>query len=139
MEEGIEIRPGLVVGPEHLQWSFSTSGGPGGQHANRSATRADLRVDLRSALPVEVADKLIDRLGGRAKGGVVVVSADDTRSQSHNRELARERMTALLSDALLDPAPRKPTKPSRAAKERRLEAKRQRSETKKLRKPPERE
>ena len=136
MSEGIELGPDLVIGPEHLKWSFSTSGGPGGQHANRSETRADLTVDLRAALPPEVAESLISRLGRRARRGLVTVSVDETRSQSRNRQIAVDRLADLLADAQHEPQPRKPTKPTKAAKERRLRRKRLRSETKRLRKPP---
>ncbi|MFQ5967275.1 MAG: alternative ribosome rescue aminoacyl-tRNA hydrolase ArfB [Acidimicrobiia bacterium] len=136
MPDDLEITPDLAISPQHLEWRFSTAGGPGGQHANRSATRADLTVNLRAALPKDVAERLLERLGNRAKTGEVTVSVDETRSQSRNRQIARDRMADLLSSALHEPEPRRPTKPTKASKERRLRDKRHRSEVKDLRKPP---
>lgn len=133
-------RSGLRVGrweiPDvELIETFDTSGGPGGQHANRNKTAVNLRFDISesSSLPEAIATKLTDRLGK----SVIEVNAADSRSQWRNRAIARQRLAALLSDALHDPAPRKPTRPTRASKNRRIESKRRRSETKKNRKPPE--
>lgn len=122
----------LVIPAEDLEERFVTSGGPGGQHANRSETAVRLRLDIAaSSLPPEVKSKLIPRLGE-----VVEVSAGESRSQHHNRETARSRLAERIQAGLVEQRPRRPTKPSRKARRRRLAAKRARSETKRLRRPP---
>ncbi len=118
-----------------LEWRFTPSGGPGGQHANRSNTRAEVKFDVvasESLLDVHRA-RLVERLGP-----VVRVVADDERSQLRNRELALERLRARLAEALRVERTRRPTAPTRGAKMRRLETKKQRSTLKRLRRPPER-
>ncbi len=136
MSEDLEITSDVVIAGEKLEWRFTPSGGPGGQHRNRSATRAELVVDLRSAVPPEVFEVLAEGLGSRMREGVVSVSVDETRSQARNRRIARRRLAALLAEALERPEPRRATKPTRASRERRLAAKRKRSETKRLRQEP---
>lgn len=117
-----------------LEESFDTSGGPGGQHANRSATAVTLRFDLEaSSLPEDV----IARLTGRLGKSVVVVTASESRSQWRNRALARQRLVETLEKASKPRPKRRKTKPTRASKERRLEEKRRRSEIKKKRQTPE--
>lgn len=140
MTEDIVVSPQIVVPGDELQWTFSTSGGPGGQHANRSNTRVELRFDLDATASIDPALKtrMVDRLGSRLVHGVLIVVADDTRSQWRNRALARRRLADLLDDSARPPAPeRRATKPSRAARRRRLESKRRRGETKRLRGKPE--
>ena len=120
--------------PRHeLAVTFSASGGPGGQHANKAATRAELTFD------VEASGALTD--GQRARvvaklGPVVRVVADDERSQLRNRVLAEERLAAKLRGALQVPRRRRATKPTRGSQRRRVEAKKQRGETKRYRRPP---
>jgi ribosome-associated protein len=134
---GIWLGGDLLVPEADLEWRFATSGGPGGQHANRSQTRVELRVDLRRAsLPADVAEKLISRLGRRARRGVVSVTVDESRSQWRNREIAKERLGELLRGVLVEAKPRRRTRPTRRSRERRLRGKRRRSEIKQLRKPP---
>jgi ribosome-associated protein len=120
---------------DELHWRFETSGGPGGQHANRSATRAVLTFDVAAsrALDADVRQRIIDRLGGP----LVVIEVDETRSQWRNRQIAIDRMQARI-EAAAAPAPpkRRPTRPSLAARMRRLAEKRRRSEKKRLRRPP---
>lgn len=137
----LQIRPGLVIPAAELEWSFSTSGGPGGQHANRSATRAELRFDLGGSpsIPERLRERMMERLGARVRGGVITVSADESRSQWRNRAIARERLGELLGEALRPAPVRRPTRPGRAAEERRIQEKRHRSRIKRLRKPPRRE
>ncbi|MCA1736450.1 MAG: aminoacyl-tRNA hydrolase [Actinobacteria bacterium] len=115
-----------------LDWSFAPSGGPGGQHANRSNTRAILRFDLGNFEPVpdNVRRHMLARLGSRAPDGVVTVVVDETRSQRTNRDIALERMRHLLNESLQRPRRRRPTRPTAASRERRLEAKRRQSERK---------
>jgi ribosome-associated protein len=131
---------GLAVGswliPEaEIDERFDTSGGPGGQHANKTQTAVTLRLDIgASSLPEEIKQRLQRRLGD-----VVEVTASDTRSQWRNREIARERLTERIEGAVTQPKQRKKTKPSQQSKERRLTEKRARSQIKKGRRPPEAE
>lgn len=137
----LDIGGRFAIPESELSWRFTTSGGPGGQHANRSATRAELSWDFAGseAVPDSLRATLERRLGGRARGGVVTVTVDDTRSQWQNRALARRRLAHLLTEATRVERRRTPTRPSGAARRRRLEAKRRRAETKRLRKKPETE
>jgi len=129
--EGIAVGQWLIPESE-IEERFDTSGGPGGQHANRNETAVTLRFEVEgSSLPEEIREKLSRRVGT-----VIEVTASDTRSQWRNRGLARERLAEKLERALVDPKPRKKTKPSRAVRERRLEGKKARSSLKKQRRPP---
>lgn len=122
----------FAIPATELEEAFETSGGPGGQHANRSSTAVRLRLDIAgSSLPDEIKDKLIARLGPTAE-----VTAADSRSQFRNRSLARKRLKDKLEQALVDPPERKKTRPTRAAKRRRLQQKRARGRIKRLRQPP---
>ncbi|MDQ3344419.1 MAG: aminoacyl-tRNA hydrolase [Actinomycetota bacterium] len=123
-----------------LDVSFSRSGGPGGQHANTSSTKVELRWDMEasSALTPPQKQLLRTRLGSRLTDeGVLVLRSSEHRSQTRNREAAVARLVALLSDALRVSPTRRPTRPTRAARQRRVEAKRRRGDTKALRRPPE--
>lgn len=128
----------FVIPEVELHWSFSTSGGPGGQHANRNATKAELRwgVAASEAITDEVRAKLIARLGSRVRDGTVKVTAGDSRSQWRNRQAARKRLSELLEGALRDRRIRVPTKPSKASQRSRLEDKRRQSAKKRLRDKP---
>lgn len=119
--------PGGAVPARAVVWRFDPSSGPGGQHANRSSTRVEAVVDLTTAgeLEPEIRERLVVRFGAELR-----VVVDDTRSQARNREIALDRLEARLRDGLTVTKPRKPTRPPRAARTRRLEAKRRRSETK---------
>jgi ribosome-associated protein len=116
-----------VIDASEISWRFTTSGGPGGQHANKAATRAEARFDVSSSpsLSPGQRQRLLDAFGSR-----VVVVVDETRSQVRNRDLAVERLLARLATGLHRDPPRKRTKPSKAAKARRVEEKRRRSDTK---------
>ncbi|MGH8952094.1 MAG: alternative ribosome rescue aminoacyl-tRNA hydrolase ArfB [Acidimicrobiia bacterium] len=129
--QGITVGQWLIPESE-FEERFETSGGPGGQHANRSETAVTLRFDISSS---SLPDDIRIRLSGRL-GPVVEVTASDTRSQWRNREIARERLTGRLEQALVVPKKRKKTKPSRRARESRLAEKKARSEVKKGRRPP---
>ena len=132
-DDDLVIARGVRIPRRELQVSFSASGGPGGQHANKAATRVELTFDVAaspSLLPVQR-----ERVLGRT-GPVIRVVVDDERSQARNRAIAEERFVARLASALRVERPRRATKPSRGAKERRLQAKRQRSSTKANRRPP---
>lgn len=129
------LRVGRFSIPEsEIEETFTTSGGPGGQHANRSNTAVELRFDLSAttALPPQEKDRAVSRLGP-----VVTVSVSESRSQWRNRALARTRLTERLEEALRPPRRRRPTKPSRSARQKRLESKRRQSEKKRLRRNPE--
>ena len=119
---------------EELDWRFSASGGPGGQHANTSNTRAEVRFDVANSpsLGPRQRARLLEKLGP-----VVRVVADDERSQLRNRQLALERLGRRLREALKVERPRVATRPSLGAKNRRLESKRRTSERKRLRSKPE--
>ena len=121
------------VAMHELVWRFSGSGGPGGQHANTSNTKVDLSFDIESSasLGPRQRERMIDRLGS-----VVRVTASDTRSQTRNRELALERLREKLQDALRVETPRRATKPSKTAKQARVDSKKIRSTTKQQRRRP---
>lgn len=123
----------LVIPDAELQWRFSPSGGPGGQHANRSNTRVELSWSVvdSTVLSDWQRHRLLDRLGA-----TLTVTADDERSQQRNRQLAADRMAARIGQALVVEKPRRATRPSRGAKERRLRDKRGRSRNKQLRRRP---
>jgi ribosome-associated protein len=120
----------LAIPLDELEWRFSGSGGPGGQHANTSNTRVELRfdVDRSPSLGPRQRERLLDRLGP-----VVRVVVTDTRSQARNRELALERLRERLAAALRTTRARRPTAPSVAARRRRVDAKRRRGQLKRQR------
>jgi len=116
-----------------VELQVSRSSGPGGQHAQKSETRvvAVFDVEASSALSETQKRRVVARVGP-----VLRAVAQDERSQSRNRELALERLVAALREALRVPRKRRPTKPTAASRERRLEGKRRRGEVKRLRRPP---
>ena len=128
----VRVTPSLLIPVSELQFRFSPSGGPGGQHANKVSTRVELRFDVAGSptLGPRQRARLLDRLGPEIR-----VVADDERSQIRNRAAAVERFRSRVADALHVDKPRRPTRPSRGAKERRLADKRQRSERKRSRRP----
>lgn len=135
-EEDLRAGRWTIPGSE-LSWDFGTSGGPGGQHANKANTRAELSwaVGETEALPADVRRRVMEQLSGRLTDGILTVGADDSRSQWRNRSIARKRLAAMVADAARPAKRRKPTRPTRASKRRRLAAKRHRSEVKRLRGP----
>ena len=122
-----------VIDQDEIRWRFTTSGGPGGQHANKASTRveATFAIDGSPSLTESQQARLTERLGP-----VVTVVVDETRSQSRNRTIALGRLRDRLAAGLRREVPRRPTKPSRAAKARRVDAKRRRSDTKRNRSRP---
>jgi ribosome-associated protein len=128
-----------VVVPEHeLAWRFSRSSGPGGQSVNTADSRVELGIDVAqtSALSPMLRQRALNRLSDRLVDGVVTVTASEHRSQLRNREAAMTRMVELLRAAIAPPAaPRKRTRPSKAAKERRIAEKKHRGQIKRLRRP----
>jgi ribosome-associated protein len=131
---------GLVIPDAELVERFSRSSGPGGQSVNTTDSRVELRWDIAASAALSDLQRarLLDRLADRLVDGVLAIVASEQRSQLHNRTAARGRLRLLVSQALLPPPPqRRATRPSRAAKQRRVEAKRQRGQLKvNRRKPP---
>jgi ribosome-associated protein len=116
-----------------LEWRFTASGGPGGQHANTANTRVEVVFDVANSasLGPRQRDRLLAKLGPTVR-----VVASDERSQARNRALALDRLRSRLADALRIEKPRRPTAPSAGAKERRLAQKHRRSDVKRMRRPP---
>lgn len=132
----IEIDDELTIPDDELTWRFTPSGGPGGQHANRSNTRVELVWDLDGSAAVagQRHRRLLDRLGPS-----VVAVADDERSQARNRQAAARRLAQRVREASVVPPTRRPTRPSMGAKRRRLDSKRLRGRDKELRRRPDRD
>ena len=138
MPADLPVTARLRIPAEELTERFSRSSGPGGQGVNTTDSRVELVWDLgASALPADQLDRLRRRLGPRLAGDALVVVASERRSQLRNREAARERLAGLVARALEPPPPpRRPTRPSRGATERRLDSKHRRSATKRTRRTP---
>ena len=128
----LRVTGSCAIGLDELDWRYMASGGPGGQHANTSNTRAEVRFDVESSpsLGPRQRARLLERVGP-----FVRVVASDERSQTRNRDLALQRLAARLADALHIDTPRRPTRPTKASKTRRVDAKRHRGEIKKMRRP----
>jgi ribosome-associated protein len=131
----LRITDTIVIEDRELDERFVRASGPGGQNVNKVSTAVELRFDVRaSALPPDVKQRLMTLAGSRMTGDdVLLIDSREHRTQAQNREAARARLIALLQHAARRPKTRRPTKPKRAAKEKRLESKRQRSEVKSLR------
>ena len=133
------VRPGVVVPERELRWRFSRSSGPGGQSVNTTDSRVELSFDLAgtTALSEVLRDRATGRLAGQLVGGVLTVAASEHRSQLRNREAAERRLAQVLREAIAPAAPsRRATKPSRAARARRLDEKSRRGDVKRLRRSP---
>jgi ribosome-associated protein len=131
--ESIRVTRTVEIPVSEIELRFSRSSGPGGQHAQKSETRVEAVFDVEASEALTDAQKA--RVTRRA-GTVLRAVAQDERSQARNRELALERLVGTLQEALKVPRKRRATKPTAASRERRLEQKRRRSETKQLRRPP---
>jgi ribosome-associated protein len=130
---------GVVVPGTELEWRTSRSGGPGGQSVNTTESRVELRWDVHASQALSPAqrDRVRERLASRLTAdGVLRLTGSEYRSQHRNREAVLARFRAVVGEALEPPTPRRPTRPSRAAKQRRLESKRRRGEVKRLRRRP---
>ncbi len=133
--EVIRITDNIAIDDREIDERFVRASGPGGQNVNKVSTAVELRFDVNaSSLPFDVRDRLVKLAGNRmTSDGVLLIDSREHRTQGQNREAARARLVALLQHAARRPRARRPTKPKRAAKEKRLESKRQRSEVKTLR------
>ena len=136
MAGSLRVTRSVVVPERELRWRFSRSSGPGGQSVNTADSRVEVRLDLATTTalgPVQRA-RAMDRLAGRLVDGVLSVTASEHRSQLRNREAALERLAEILAEAVAPPPPRRrPTRPGRAAVERRIADKKRRARTKRLR------
>jgi ribosome-associated protein len=131
--DSIRVTRSVLLPIAEIELRFSRSSGPGGQHANTSETRVEAVFDVEGSKTLSTTQK---RRVVKKAGPVLRAVAQDERSQTRNRELAVERLAATLREALRVERRRVATKPSAAARERRLEQKRRRSETKRLRRSP---
>jgi ribosome-associated protein len=136
VSDDLRINGWLQIPATELHERFSRSSGPGGQSVNTADSRVELSFDVERSrtLPEWARARITERLAGRLSGGVLTVAASEQRSQLANRQAARARLAALLRDGIAPPQrPRVPTRPGRAANERRLQAKRNRAAIKRTR------
>jgi len=132
----IRVTDTISLDESELEESFVRSSGPGGQNVNKLSTAVQLRFDVRRSrsLPNDVAIRLMGIAGSRlTKDGVLVLIAQNQRTQERNRSDARERLIAMIKEAAVRPVPRRATKPSKSQKRERLEGKKRRSGVKELR------
>jgi ribosome-associated protein len=132
-DETLHVHRGLDLPLSEISWRATTSGGPGGQHANRTLSRVEVQFDVgaSSTLGPRQRARLLQRLGP-----VVRASASESRSQARNRELALARLATKLDGGLRVQPVRTPTRPTRSSEARRMEGKRRRAQTKRQRRPP---
>lgn len=134
----VQINDGLWIPRAELTYKATRSGGPGGQHVNTTSSRVELAWDvdaspsLSDAQRARIRDKLANRINNE---GVLQLSSSEQRSQHQNKDSVTARFAEMLAEALVIPKVRKRTRPSRASKEKRLQAKKQRAQTKKMRGP----
>jgi ribosome-associated protein len=132
-DDTLHVQRGLDLPLSEITWRATTSGGPGGQHANRTLSRVEVQFDVAASqtLGPRQRSRLLERLGP-----VVRASSSESRSQARNRELALQRLATKLSAGLRVQPARAPTKPTKGSQVRRVDAKRRRSQIKKRRRPP---
>ncbi len=134
----LHVTPAIIIPEEEIREQFIRAGGPGGQHVNKTASAVQLRfnVEASPSLPEDARRRLLRIAANRiGADGDLVIRAQEHRSQDRNRQAAREQLAQWIRRALEKPKPRRPTRPSNAAKRRRLEGKRLRGTLKKRRKP----
>ena len=133
VEKHIQINDKISIPISELKLRFSTSSGPGGQHANRSATRVTLLFDVANSpnLDESARQRLLEKLADRLdKQGILHIQAQDSRSQTQNRQIAISRLVTILSEALSESKKRKKTEISQSAREKRLAEKKKHSQRK---------
>jgi ribosome-associated protein len=132
----IQITDDIAIDEREIEESFVRASGPGGQNVNKLSTAVQLRFDVRRSpsLPEDVRAR-VERLAGRrlTQEGVLIITAQRHRTQERNRKDALERLADLIERSAQPPAKRRPTRPTAGAKRRRLEAKKQRAVTKRMR------
>lgn len=136
--DDLPIDDALCIPGEELEERFVRSSGPGGQNVNKVSTKVELRFDAANSTVLDdsVRERLLKLAGRRATvEGVIVLEAQSERSRERNRQDARERLVELIRRALVRPRKRKPTRPTRASKEKRLQEKNQRGRVKQKRGP----
>ena len=140
MTDDVRVDASLTIPGDELVIRASRAGGPGGQHVNTTSTRIELRWDVRTSRAPDETQRarLLERLASRLTAdGVLVLHASEHRSQLRNREAAVGRLRTIVAEALVEQEERRATRPSRAARRRRLDEKRVRGRTKELRRRPE--
>jgi ribosome-associated protein len=136
MADDLVINDNLTIPDGELEITASRSSGPGGQHVNKTDTRIQIRWNVRDSAVLSDHQRrlVLNNLSPRVtEAGDLLIASDSHRSQKRNREDALQRLAALVREALIPPKPRKKTRPSRAAKEKRLQEKKQRSQVKQKR------
>lgn len=134
----IDVTPNIAICEDELRFQFKLASGPGGQNVNKVATAAELRFDVvgSPSLPEAVRVRLLALAGGRVtQDGELLITARRFRSQERNRQDAIDRLIALIRQAAAPPKPRLKTRPSRAAKQRRMDEKRRVGDRKQTRRP----
>ena len=129
----IQVTPSIAIDETEIEESFVRASGPGGQHVNKVSSAVQLKFDIRRSpsLPNDVALRMMKLAGSRlTQDGVIVIVAQAQRSQKRNREEALERLLELIREAAVRPITRRPTKPTKASKERRLVSKDKRASIK---------
>jgi ribosome-associated protein len=138
-DDGIRVSRSVTIPSSEIQMSFSPSGGPGGQHANKTSTRAELlwNVDESNALTKRQKQRVRSQLRGRIDArGILHLTSDEHRSQTRNRAEVERRLAKLVALALIPPKARVATRPSKGSVERRIQEKKRRSDVKKQRRRP---
>lgn len=136
MDGALHIRAGVMIPAHELSWSFSRSGGPGGQSVNTTDSRVQLTFNVAKSanIPEIFRERAMERLADRLRDGCLTITASEHRSQFQNRREAEQRLTDVLRQAMAPPPRiRRATKPTRSAMERRIREKKARGETKRLR------
>jgi len=135
----VEVTPTISIDDDELAFEFVRASGPGGQKVNKTSSAAQLRFNVTGSpsLPAFVKQRLVRLAGSRMTGkGVLVIQADRHRTQKANRADALDRLVSLVRQAARRPTKRRPTQPTRASRQRRLDAKKRRGQTKRLRERP---